>query len=99
MYIEPYRNMKENITRREFIRRSVAVTVLPSLAGCGSNDGKDEAIGEMTFRTNPKTGEKVSILGYGCMRWPMTKDDQGNEIIDQQQVNLLVDTALENGIN
>lgn len=91
--------MKENITRREFIRRSVAATVLPSLAGCGSNDGKDEATGEMTFRTNPKTGEKVSILGYGCMRWPMTKDDQGNEIIDQQQVNLLVDTALENGIN
>lgn len=23
---------------------------------------------KMTYRINPKTGDKVSILGYGCMR-------------------------------
>lgn len=25
----------------------------------------------MTYRTNPKTGEKVSLLGYGMMRLPV----------------------------
>jgi len=33
---------------------------------------------KMTYRTNPKTGEKVSIWGYGCMRWPMKPADDSN---------------------
>ena len=53
----------------------------------------------MTYRTNPKTGEKVSILGYGCMRWPTTRDENDEEVIDQEMVNRLVDTALEHGVN
>ena len=54
----------------------------------------------MTYRENPKSGEKVSLLGYGCMRWPMTPDSSGNgEVIDQEAVNALVDYALAHGIN
>lgn len=66
----------------------------------------------MTYRENPKTGEKVSLLGYGCMRWPneqMTGSDaaKGKEaagsgeirrIPDQEQVNALVDRAIEAGV-
>ena len=53
----------------------------------------------MTLRINPKQGDKVSILGYGCMRWPMTKDENEKDIVDQEAVNRLVDHALENGVN
>lgn len=53
----------------------------------------------MTFRTDPKSGKKVSILGYGCMRWQMTKDENGKDIIDQESVNELVDYALARGVN
>ncbi len=49
----------------------------------------------MTCRITPKTGERVSILGYGCMRWPT--DENGD--IDQEQVNRLVDFAIAHGVN
>ena len=51
----------------------------------------------MTYRE--MGGEKVSLLGYGCMRWPFTKDESGNEIIDQEAVNALVDEAIAGGVN
>ena len=41
----------------------------------------------------------VGLLGYGCMRWKMIKDENGKDIIDQEDVNRLVDYALEHGIN
>ena len=53
----------------------------------------------MTYRINPGNSDKVSILGYGCMRWPMIKDDQGKDIVDQETVNRLVDYAIEHGVN
>ena len=98
--------------RREFIRVSgmaaAAAATAGTLAGCAEN-GRDEAEaggsaeaadgGEMTYRTDPKTGDKVSVLGYGCMRWLMKKDGDGKDIIDQDSVNELVDYALANGIN
>ena len=61
--------------------------------------GNEWTEGGMTYRINPKQGDKVSILGYGCMRWPMIKDENEKDIIDQETVNRLVDHALENGVN
>ena len=61
--------------------------------------GNEWTEGGMTYRINPKQGDKVSILGYGCMRWPMIKDENEKDIIDQEAVNRLVDHALENGVN
>ena len=83
------------------------------LAGCkgnssaGSNGGgtagkehsSAENTGEMTVRINPNSGDKVGILGYGCMRWPMVNDSDGKDIIDQETVNRLVDHAMEHGVN
>ena len=105
--------MKHNISRRDFLKRlglGASVTGL-ALAGCDSAGDKIVATksnsslqpeeGGMTYRTNPKTGEKVSILGYGCMRWP-TKigAPRGEEDeIDQEAVNDLVDTAIAHGVN
>ena len=52
----------------------------------------------MEYRINPATGDKVSLLGFGCMRWPMI-DKDGVQVIDQEAVNEMVDYALEHGVN
>lgn len=47
----------------------------------------------------PSTGDQVSILGYGCMRLPTVKDADGQDVIDQEEVNRSVDEALKGGVN
>lgn len=101
--------MSNTIDRREFLKRLGIGSSLAglALAGCRkavnattSPDDKNE--GEMTYRKNPKTGENISILGYGCMRWPtkpVENGEEGEDEIDQEAVNRLVDTALEHGVN
>ena len=55
---------------------------------------------KMTYRTSPTTGDRVSLLGYGCMRWPLKPSPDGNgEVIDQDAVNGLVDYAIAHGVN
>ena len=98
--------MKQDINRRDFIKTAgltgLAITGAGAAIGCSYNTGgaqTSEAEGEMTMRTNPGNGDKVSILGYGCMRWPMIKDEEGKDIVDQEAVNRLVDYAIEHGVN
>ena len=73
------------------------------LSGCGRKTGADASEGlnpgEMTYRTNKGNNDKVSILGYGCMRWPMKSIEEGKKVIDQEEVNRLVDHALACGVN
>ena len=102
--------MKRNIDRREFLKTAASAaavtTGVTALSGCKGSSGASEAAagaqeasGEMTYRVNPNSNDKVSILGYGCMRWPMTKDENDKDVVDQEAVNRLVDHALENGVN
>lgn len=104
----------KNIDRREFIKRlgagSAAVSAA-ALAGCNSGhnpvtgnhtDQSEIPTDSMTYRTNPKTGDKVSLLGYGCMRWPDTSGGAGrdaNAELDQETINSLVDYAIAHGVN
>lgn len=103
---------QDNITRRQFLRRLGlgAGVVGLTLAGCkktekaapiSSTKIPEFTAGEMTCRINPKTGEKVSILGYGCMRWPTIPSDKedGEDVLDQEMINRLVDTAIAHGVN
>lgn len=104
------KNDNKSISRRNFLKIAgigTAVTAA-TFAGCKPEKNpvaqigakQDVPTGKMTYRTNPKTGEKVSILGYGCMRWPMKTAADGNgETIDQEAVNDLVDYAISHGIN
>ena len=59
--------------------------------------------GKMTYRTSPTTGDKVSLLGYGMMRLPTVSGKasgrESKDEIDQEQVNRLVDYAIEHGVN
>lgn len=102
-----------NITRRNFLKiLGLSSTAVATSGIVGCNDiQKDETGGKslssgktnrgpMTMRENPANGDKVSILGYGCMRFPTLKeaDAEGNNI-DQETTNQLIDYAMEHGVN
>ena len=99
--------MKNTIDRRDFIKTAgataLAISPIGFLSGCGSRTkapgSEPQKAGEMTYRINEAKNDKVSILGYGCLRWPMKKNEEGKDIIDQEKVNELIDYALEKGVN
>ena len=111
--MEKKRYTSEKIDRREFLKRLGAGAAVSSLAlaGCGPEKGgvadslvagDSQPEGEMTYRTTPTTGDVVSLLGYGMMRLPTITDrniPKGENDIDQEQVNRLVDYAIEHGVN
>ena len=106
----------DNINRRDFLKiagTAAAVTAV-SASGCGdavksgaianttTSVSKNIPTDKMTYRTNPKTGDKISILGYGMMRLPTISNQSARESgdeIDQETVNKLVDYAIEHGLN
>lgn len=99
-----------NIGRGEFLARLGAGSALTvaALAGCKPSnmkfdpydvDDDDVPTDKMEYRTNPNTSDKVSILGYGCMRWPMRKGENGRDVLDQEKINELVDYAVAHGVN
>ena len=87
--------------RREFIKISGVAGIGTLTAGCRQTKSTQVADTpeKMEMRENPVTGDKVSLLGFGCMRWPMVKDASGKDVIDQETVNEMVDYALEHGVN
>lgn len=101
------------ITRRDFFRKVSLATLAasPLLTACSGkkeSEYSDEELPQtdiptdkMTFRVYAKTGEKVSLLGYGCMRWPTIPDpdNPGEDLIDQEEVNRMVDFAISHGVN
>ncbi|MDR2036833.1 MAG: aldo/keto reductase [Bacteroidales bacterium] len=104
------KNNNKNISRRNFFKKAgagAAVTTA-TLYGCKPKNTVSATGGilgeiptdKMTYRINPHTGDKVSLLGYGCMRWPLRQraDGNGNEV-DQDAVNDLVDYAIAHGVN
>lgn len=52
----------------------------------------------MNYRDFGKTGEKISALGFGCMRLPEYKEGEKN-LIEQDKVDEMIACAYENGVN
>ncbi len=48
----------------------------------------------MQFRTVPKNGDKLSVLGFGCMRLPL----KGQNIDEERAINQ-IRYAIDNGVN
>lgn len=97
-------DMKENkMNRRNFLKLAGnSAVAAATISACGKApagivSSEEKIAGDMTYRQGPD-GDKISLLGYGCMRWPTIKDEGGNEIIDQDAVNELVDYAIEHGV-
>ena len=90
--------------RRDFIKISGAgaLALGAAAAGCApkktASASAEEGPEQMVYRENEANGDKVSLLGFGCMRWPMI-DVDGQRVIDQEAVNEMVDYAIEHGIN
>src|ERR1039457_4725535 len=51
----------------------------------------------MLYREAGKTGQKLSILGFGCMRLPIIGGK--THLIDEEKAQAMVDYAIRNGIN
>lgn len=104
--------MEKDIDRRKFLKVLGGSTVAASalLTACGGGNqqrstatSQEPQNGKMTYRVNPKTNDKVSILGYGMMRLPVegggSARENQNAPIDQEMVNRQIDYALAHGLN
>ncbi len=104
--------MGKDINRRNFLKL-LGAGAMASSALLSACKGKDEVDskgnygeppkGKMTYRTNPNTKDRVSLLGYGMMRLPVVGGGTGRENpdapLDQKMINRQVDYALEHGVN
>ena len=101
--------MSKNISRRTFLKLFGAGSAATALTVAGCKNKQTEAavqeykqqveppLDKMTYRVNPTSKDKVSLLGYGMMRLP-GKADNPDEY-DQEMVNKQVDYAIEHGVN
>lgn len=83
------------MSRREFLRRmgigtgsALALMALDPLTAL-AKDKQQAADCRMTYRVQHGSGEQISLLGFGMMRLPDNQDE----------VNQLVDYAIEHGVN
>ncbi|MBO4778404.1 MAG: aldo/keto reductase, partial [Bacteroidales bacterium] len=102
---------ENKINRRRFLQIFGAGTAATAAMLTGCSDAKKDAAktenndiptDKMTYRTDSH-GQQVSILGYGCMRFPTIQGKSGREdsenAIDQEEVNRLIDYAIAHGVN
>ena len=85
-------------SRREFLRRlgigagsAMALMALEPFGALAKPSRHDEGKSDnrMTYRVQHGSGEQISLLGFGMMRLPNNQDE----------VNTLVDYAIEHGVN
>ena len=88
-------NKQNEMNRREFLRRlglgagsAMALMALEPLQTFADNKKKATS-NRMTYRVQHGSGEQISLLGFGMMRLPNNQDE----------VNQLVDYAIEHGVN
>ena len=86
---------KLNMDRREFLKRlgigtgsAMALMAMEPL-GAFAQKNKKTVDNRMTYRVQHGSGEQISLLGFGMMRLPN----------NQEEVNQLVDYAIEHGVN
>ena len=89
-------NNNKNLTRRDFLRRlgmgagaAMAMSVMEPLRVLAQDKKQSITPNRMTYRVQHGSGEQISLLGFGMMRLPN----------NQEEVNQLVDYAIEHGVN
>ena len=85
--------------RRDFIKYMGAGAAALALDSCtpkaAKNPGKTGTSNKDLHGEMLQHYPGIGVLGYGCMRWPQKRNEQGRQVIDQEEVNRLVDFALE----
>ena len=90
----------QSISRRDFLKKigigtasTAALMVMEPFSTFAKGQDKSAAAqageNKMTYRINRRSGDTVSLLGFGMMRLPN----------DQEKVNELVDYAIAHGVN
>lgn len=104
-------NSENKISKRQFLEwlaGGAALAGASVLAGCNSEDavkplGKavsaGKKFGEMASRIHKRSQDKVSLLGYGCMRFPTITNGPKAGEIDEEMAQRLLDTAYAAGVN
>lgn len=96
------------MNRRNFLKSAVLVgaAAAGTLAGISEADAAERTLDtksirsfnpNMRYRTFGKTGEKVSVLGFGCMRLPIIGNE--NSKIGVPAAMRLVTHAIDSGLN
>ncbi len=96
----------KNINRRDFIKylggATLSATAVSSCVGGDKNKATTKPVpkGKMEYRTSSTKGDKVSLLGFGGMRWPelKTKNEDGSNL-DKETIFEMIDYAIEHGVN
>ena len=90
------KNKQVDYGRRGFLRRlglgagaAVTMSVMEPLRLFAQQREDGAVKGRMTYRVQHGSGEQISLLGFGMMRLPKSQDE----------VNQLVDYAIEHGVN
>ena len=58
--------------------------------------GKD---GRVSLKRNPRNGDEVSLLGFGCMRFPTVGGDRYTGRIDREPTREMLEYAYQRGVN
>ena len=53
----------------------------------------------MVYNKLGRISDKVSRFGMGCMRFPQTRDEQGKEVIDEEEATRMIRHAIDEGVN
>ncbi len=53
----------------------------------------------MQYRTMPNSNDKLSVLGYGCMRLPTRIGGSASSLIDKEKALKQIRYAIDNGVN
>ena len=79
--------------RRDFLKISTLAAVAAGVPAIAREGGRRSGAAMVE-----KNADGISILGYGCMRWPVTKGDDGKNHVNQEAVNELVEEAMRHGV-
>ncbi len=101
---------QRTMSRREAIRHIGFGTLMLAggftlATGCKGKNSDKPGKYVMAMRKDNVTGREVSLLGYGCMRFPTYEtdelDNRGRKIkaIDMKKSQEIIDYAIANGIN
>ncbi|MBR7096639.1 MAG: aldo/keto reductase, partial [Alistipes sp.] len=96
----------EPISRAEALRRMAAAVTVGALGLSGCNPTPSAtpvtvgaAEGKVSRRRNPRNGDEVSMLGFGCMRFPTVGGDRYTGDIDRAPTRQMLEYAYECGVN
>jgi predicted aldo/keto reductase-like oxidoreductase len=107
---------QRKITRRTALKyMGLGAALIPAswyLTGCSGRSKMDWAdikpdienvpIDKMTYTTISKTGDRISLLGFGTMRYPTVERETPEGVrrfIDEAKAEELIDFAMTHGVN